>query len=337
MNAARAGNLELLQWARANGCPWNTSALLHACSGGHLEVIKWLIDNNCDWTDFALPVLGEAGHYDVLDFLRERKFWPKLQKDMESIFLGGAMGQQRKMFEYLSGVGDEFPDCQLPPSFALLYEPLSVFLEEPREDLPKQFYMAAGFLGRQDILTAANTVAQRLCGEELIVAAIFGGHANVLKWLFENGLQEQILRDAGEFAATVGRLETLRFLIDELGVPWTKKIANAAAKTGKFEILKWGISRDYPVSPKKIMLSSAADNDNPFNLDLKSKLEILRWGRREGFPFPLKDLLFQALKSPDMKIFRWVMKQGGNEFLQFYEDVCFFFSLCPPASCLLRP
>jgi hypothetical protein len=335
MNAARAGNLELLQWARANGCPWNTSALLHACSKGHLEVVKWLIDNNCDWVEYALPVLGEAGHYDVLDFLRERKFWVR---DMESIFLAGAMGNKPKMFEYLNTVGNELPDYRPSSFLSLLYEPLSVFLEAPRQNLPDQFYTAAAFLGRLDILSAAEEAGHRLPKEEIIVAAIFGVHADILKWIAENGFREQICRNAGEFTATVGKLKALQFLIDELGAPWAKKIAVAAAKTGKIEILKWAFSRGFPMSRKKIMLSAAANCDGPFSLDSRSKLEILRWGRREGFPFLVKELLDQAARNKDLKIFRWLLKQGGEEIPVCFLLSCFLFpAFLLPASCFLIP
>ena len=39
--AARGGHLEMLQWARANGCPWNAETCYRAAKGGHLEVLHW--------------------------------------------------------------------------------------------------------------------------------------------------------------------------------------------------------------------------------------------------------------------------------------------------------
>jgi hypothetical protein len=30
-----------LQWARANGCPWDASTCSNAARGGHLDVLQW--------------------------------------------------------------------------------------------------------------------------------------------------------------------------------------------------------------------------------------------------------------------------------------------------------
>ena len=40
--AARAGHLDLLQWAaRCYGYPWDYQTCCYAASGGHLEVLQW--------------------------------------------------------------------------------------------------------------------------------------------------------------------------------------------------------------------------------------------------------------------------------------------------------
>ncbi|MDB0053520.1 ankyrin repeat domain-containing protein [bacterium] len=41
--AAMTGQLEVLKWARSNGCPWNrTSCQALASLFGHSEVVAWL-------------------------------------------------------------------------------------------------------------------------------------------------------------------------------------------------------------------------------------------------------------------------------------------------------
>ena len=47
-NAAEYGWLEVLKWARINGCPWDK----HTCywvaeARGHLEVVKWVRNYGC--------------------------------------------------------------------------------------------------------------------------------------------------------------------------------------------------------------------------------------------------------------------------------------------------
>ena len=47
--AASLGYLEVLQWARANGCDWDSDTCAFAAWGGHLEVLQWARFNGCVW------------------------------------------------------------------------------------------------------------------------------------------------------------------------------------------------------------------------------------------------------------------------------------------------
>jgi hypothetical protein len=47
--AAKRGHLEVLKWARANGCPWTSDTCSYAAKGGHLQVLKWARANGCPW------------------------------------------------------------------------------------------------------------------------------------------------------------------------------------------------------------------------------------------------------------------------------------------------
>ncbi len=37
----------MLQWARANGCPWDDDTCMHAAEGGHLALLAWLRAQGC--------------------------------------------------------------------------------------------------------------------------------------------------------------------------------------------------------------------------------------------------------------------------------------------------
>ena len=47
MYAAMEGHLEVLQWAHANGCPWDAGTCMFAAKGGHLKVLQWARANGC--------------------------------------------------------------------------------------------------------------------------------------------------------------------------------------------------------------------------------------------------------------------------------------------------
>jgi hypothetical protein len=43
--AATKGHLELLQWLRARGCPWDWRATYHAAENNHMHVLRWMAAN----------------------------------------------------------------------------------------------------------------------------------------------------------------------------------------------------------------------------------------------------------------------------------------------------
>ena len=70
--AALGGHLEVLQWAHANDCPWDTITCKFAAQGGHLEVLQWLRANGCpwDWETCEVAAEGEK-QFDVAAWVRE--------------------------------------------------------------------------------------------------------------------------------------------------------------------------------------------------------------------------------------------------------------------------
>ena len=47
--AAISGNLELVQWLRAEGCPWDSDTCFQAVLYGRMEVLHWVRENGCPW------------------------------------------------------------------------------------------------------------------------------------------------------------------------------------------------------------------------------------------------------------------------------------------------
>jgi hypothetical protein len=54
--AVSYGHLEVLKWLKENGCPWNKSTCSYAVYGRQLEVLKWLRINDCLWTTVAKKI-----------------------------------------------------------------------------------------------------------------------------------------------------------------------------------------------------------------------------------------------------------------------------------------
>ena len=68
--AAEGGHLELLRWARENGCPWDEATPAFAAEGGHLELLRWARENGCPWDAETCARAAEGGHLELLRWAR---------------------------------------------------------------------------------------------------------------------------------------------------------------------------------------------------------------------------------------------------------------------------
>jgi hypothetical protein len=66
MLAAHGGHLEVLQWARANGCPWDETTCEAAVARGHLDVVQWAKENDCPGAVQVRLGLDETGNLSSL-------------------------------------------------------------------------------------------------------------------------------------------------------------------------------------------------------------------------------------------------------------------------------
>ena len=57
-SAAGSGNLELVQWMRGEGCPWDFFTCFWAVINGHVEVLRWARENGCPWRAATRDLAG---------------------------------------------------------------------------------------------------------------------------------------------------------------------------------------------------------------------------------------------------------------------------------------
>jgi hypothetical protein len=56
------GHLEVLKWARENGCPWDENTCAWAAERDHLEVLKWAHENGCPWDERTCAYAAWKGY-----------------------------------------------------------------------------------------------------------------------------------------------------------------------------------------------------------------------------------------------------------------------------------
>ena len=64
------GHLALLQWARANGCPWSARICVVAAAYGYLDILQWVRANGCPWDERTCLVAAAYGHLPALQWAR---------------------------------------------------------------------------------------------------------------------------------------------------------------------------------------------------------------------------------------------------------------------------
>ena len=63
------GSVELLAWAKDNGCRWDAHTCALIAAGGRLEVLQWARDNYyCPWDERTCEAAAHRGHQDVAEW-----------------------------------------------------------------------------------------------------------------------------------------------------------------------------------------------------------------------------------------------------------------------------
>lgn len=69
--ALAGGQLEALQWLRANGCPWDSFTCSAAAEGGHLALLQWARANACAWDAWTAACIAKGANSALLQWARD--------------------------------------------------------------------------------------------------------------------------------------------------------------------------------------------------------------------------------------------------------------------------
>jgi hypothetical protein len=65
------GSVELLAWAKENGCPWVARTCAVNARHGHLRVLRRARELDCPWDAWTCAVAAQGGHLEVMVWARE--------------------------------------------------------------------------------------------------------------------------------------------------------------------------------------------------------------------------------------------------------------------------
>ena len=187
-NAVAGGHLELLKWAREQGCPVNQHVCIHkAIECGHLDVLRWLHHNQ----KFTIPkdaclIAASRGHLDMLKWLHEYQHYCRL--DERSCTMAASRGHLR----VLKWLNDKnCPLCEETCAYAILGGDLEVlqWLHEQNCPWDQRCCIRAAANGSLNILQWLCDVGYVCDYDEMCATAAHYGHFHVLNWLREQKCQ----------------------------------------------------------------------------------------------------------------------------------------------------
>jgi len=98
--AAAKGFLNVVQWARSDGCPWDSDACRSAAAGGCLQVLQWMRSQEppCPWNEDVCTAAAGRGDLESLQWLRSQS--PPCDWD-EDCCIAAARGGHLRALQWL--------------------------------------------------------------------------------------------------------------------------------------------------------------------------------------------------------------------------------------------
>ncbi len=214
--AAKRGNLNMMKWLHAKGCPWG-NACANAAEGGHLAVLQWARANGCKWDEYTGYMAASRGHLEVLQWVLANgdPLYGYGQYEQKYTCEGAAEGGHLEILQLARNYGCPWNanTCRMA---------------------------ASG--GHLEVLQWAHANG---CpwDAETCSAAARGGHLEVLQWARANGCpwsEQTCLAAAGG-----GHLETLQWARAN-GCPWNAGTCSCAAVGGHLAVLQWARANGCP-------------------------------------------------------------------------------------------
>ena len=322
--AAESGNLEVLKWARANGCEWDATTCAKAAEGGHFDVLRWARVNGCPWDEATQAVARTRDWFDAID--RACYALPFLPRDVlpfilceenlpDPADLASLRSVSRAMRFAVDGSGRSVKE--MDQSQAARRGCLAALKRIRTRAMlaPDQYHHKGkpisweGFLaiaqeaaehGQLEVLKWANLVGKedlesRRGRDDLMFHAAKGGHLETLKWMC--GLNWPWGKHLCEWAAEGGHVSVLKWL-RENDCPWDGGTCAGAAEGGHLEVLQWARVNDCPWNTSTCAYAAKGGH-----------LEVLKWARAIDCPWDKETCAFAA-GGGHLEVLKWARENG---------------------------
>lgn len=283
---ARAGTLEVLQWAVDQGCAlMGNQTFTAAAKRGHMPMLQWLWDDpRCPVGDLRAPInqAAASGHIQVLNFLHnvdETGFPHRRAEGPEKHKMWAAAVQAAR-----NGHVHVLAWLQLA-NYPIQYSAATAAVGDGH--IPVLHWLHDNVKSMRDY---CNDGGVDLCAE-----AGQHGQLDVLKWLRALGCEWDDL--VCTFAAYGGHQELLTWAVDN-GAEMTEEVIGQAVYGGHFDVAKWAHARG--VSINRDVCAAAAR---------KGRLDIVQWARAQGGAWSTC-VITEAVRKGFFDIAQWARANG---------------------------
>lgn len=177
--AARLGRLDLLQAARARGCPWDSGTMRWAAWGGHLVVCQWAKQAGCPWSEDTCSWAAFKGHQHVLAWARSNGCpWD------ETTCSEAARGNQLDVLRTSRANGA--PWDARTSAYAVAHPEVFNWVAQNKCPFDASGFAMAAMAGNLGVIQYARSRGWQW-DESTCRAAALGGHLQTLQWCRANG------------------------------------------------------------------------------------------------------------------------------------------------------
>lgn len=275
--ASKHNNLEMLQYARSNGCPWDYQ--VHSCAAlnNSTEILEYAAENKCPWHDRTLLEATKQGSLDAV------KLAHKLGCPLPASFLvTAARNGHLAMVEWA---------CSLAPPHPCNEDVCSAAAEGNHLHVLKWLRMESKkrSRGRRNLRPLKKVPCP--WDNRVIKFAAQRGNLEMLKFAHEGGCPWRPTTLV--HAARGGHLEILKYahkLRVDLDLDWDDaSICHMAARKGQLNVLKWLKELTPPCPWDGRVCKEAARAKN---------LEMLEFAHWKGCPWNRSECLALISKEP---------------------------------------
>ena len=221
--AAGAGKLNVLEWGRRSGCPWDQETLVSAIRSNHFTVAKWAVDNGVpyNWSELY-------NHF----FSVKDRTWIEINVPKTPSIRPADKSTAMEISEPHTAPA---PPLSGPGILNLPIEVLRIIIGE----LPEAEQAIIKEVSRR---FRTGVIRERKITLATVLAAARHGNTELIELLLskvKKGNREKMERLVCDEAARTGKLEVLQWA-RENRFHWIKKsVSENAAQGGHLEVLKW--------------------------------------------------------------------------------------------------